>query len=64
VKNCPYCGKHFNIWQRAIGEAKQHVRACPEHHKPANDIARAMNCSGCPAGCYERANFSGEHQQQ
>lgn len=58
--NCPYCKEKFNWWQRAIGEAKQHMDRCARDHTRKSDISRATGCRGCPAGCFENADaFSG-----
>lgn len=53
MKECPYCGKRFNWWQRAIGEYKEHVRSgcLLKAHKDA--VTMSTGCRGCPAGCFE-----------
>ncbi len=57
MKECPRCGKKFNILQRAIGEAKEHIRTCtsPETKKDLSYLAGT--CRGCPAGCYDKGEF-------
>lgn len=54
MKECPRCGKKFNIWQRMVGEAKEHLRTCtsPEGKKDLAYLASV--CRGCPAGCLEK----------
>lgn len=54
--NCPYCGAKFNWWQRAIGEAGQHINQCAKTHTSKSDISRATGCRGCPAGCFENSD--------
>jgi hypothetical protein len=53
MKTCPKCGKKFNIWQRAIGEHKEHVRYCCHSGKMSDKHTLAATCRGCPAGCFE-----------
>jgi len=57
MKECLRCGKKFNLLQRAVGEAKDHMRHCtaPEKKKNFNHLAGV--CRGCPAGCYERIEY-------
>lgn len=54
MKECPRCGERFNLWQRAVGEAKEHLRLCtaPEEKKDLAYLAGI--CRGCPAGCLEK----------
>lgn len=59
MKECPKCGKSFNWWERAVGEHKEHVKACCEHHKESSvRMSLAAHCKGCPAGCFEGVDFS------
>jgi hypothetical protein len=55
MKKCPNCGENFNLWQRLIGEDKEHSRRC---HQKSRDYGEAMatGCRGCPAGCFENAS--------
>lgn len=57
MKTCPRCGKKFNLLQRAVGEAKEHIRTCrvPEKKKDLGHIAGV--CRGCPAGCFEKVDY-------
>ncbi len=57
MKHCPRCGKKFNLLQRAVGEAKEHVSRCtsPEEKKDLAYIAGF--CRGCPAGCFEKVEY-------
>lgn len=57
MKQCPRCGKKFNILERATGEAKEHLKHCavPEEKK---DLAYlAAMCRGCPARCFEKVEY-------
>ncbi len=53
MKQCPKCGKKFNLWQRAIDEHKEHVRFCCHSKKKPDSQSLAATCRGCPAGCFE-----------
>ena len=57
MKQCPRCGKKFNILQRAIGDAREHIGRCtsPEEKKDLSYIAGV--CRGCPAGCFEKVEY-------
>lgn len=54
MKNCPCCGKKFNLWQRAVGEAKEHIQHCTSQEKTKDLTYIASQCRGCPAGCYDK----------
>jgi hypothetical protein len=58
MTQCPDCGKRFNLWQRLVGEYKEHVRDC-DARRPisGHDNFMVANCRGCPAGCFEKADF-------
>ncbi len=60
MKQCPRCGKRFNILQRAVGEAREHLNHCtaPEEKKDLAYIAGV--CRGCPAGCFDRVDYEKE----
>ena len=53
MKTCPKCGKDFNFLQRAVGEAREHLRNCPGEEKKQDLAGLAAHCRGCPAGCFE-----------
>jgi hypothetical protein len=53
LKTCPRCGKKFNFLQRAVGEAKEHIRLCRAEEKQKDVSGLAAHCRGCPAGCFE-----------
>ena len=57
MKQCPRCGKKFNILQRAIGEVKEHPLQCtiPEEKKDLASLA--STCRGCPARCFEKIEY-------
>jgi hypothetical protein len=63
MKNCPYCDKKFNWWQRAVGEDKEHIRHCCHTVQSKNDSSLAATCRGCPANCFEGV-FHNEEKQK
>jgi hypothetical protein len=60
MKRCPSCGKEFNLWQRAVGEAKDHISRCVRPEKKKDLAYIAAMCRGCPAGCHEKVDYSGK----
>ncbi|MBI5101671.1 MAG: hypothetical protein HZB33_07560 [Nitrospirae bacterium] len=61
MKECPRCGKKFNLWQRAVGEAKEHLEHCSAPEKKKDLTYLSGMCRGCPAGCYEKGDFGEKH---
>ena len=55
MKECPRCGKKFNLLQRMVGDAKEHALTCAEPERKTDLTYLAVACRGCPAGCYEKA---------
>jgi hypothetical protein len=53
LKTCPRCGKKFNLFQRAVGEDREHLRHCVGEEKKKDLSGLAAHCRGCPAGCFE-----------
>lgn len=54
MKTCPRCGIKFNLWQRAVGEDKEHLRQCTSEEMKKDLSGLAAHCRGCPAGCFEQ----------
>ncbi len=52
MKQCPHCGKKFSWLERAVGEHKQHMRACVGQGRSSHNYSYSANCRGCPAGCF------------
>jgi hypothetical protein len=57
MKTCPRCGKKFNLLQRAVGEAKEHIRNCTSPEEKRDFSYLAGVCRGCPAGCLEKVDY-------
>jgi len=57
-QECPRCGKKFNFWQRAIGEANEHLSCCAGPGKKRDLAYLAGICRGCPAGCLEKGEYA------
>ncbi len=60
MKVCPRCGRTFNLLERAVGEAKEHVLTCRVPEKKKDLAYLASSCRGCPAGCLDRAEERGD----
>ena len=46
MKECPYCGKGFNWWQRAIGEYKEHLRSGCKLKAQKDAVTISTGCRG------------------
>jgi len=57
MKDCPRCGKRFNLLQRMTGEAKEHIINCTVAEKKKDLSYLAGTCRGCPANCFEKGEF-------
>ncbi len=60
MKECPRCGKRFNLLERITGEAKEHIINCTFAEKKKDLSYLAGTCRGCPANCFEKGEFGHE----
>ena len=58
MKECPRCGKKFNILQRLTGEDREHASRCEAQEKKKDVSYLAGTCRGCPAGCFEKGDYA------
>jgi len=58
MKECPKCGRKFNWWERMVGESKTHINNCSIPEKKRDGSYLAAMCRGCPAGCYDKVEYS------
>ncbi len=56
MKECPRCGRKFNLVQRLTGEAKDHALSCTAPEKKKDMSYLAGTCRGCPANCFDKGD--------
>jgi hypothetical protein len=64
MKQCPYCRKKFNWWDRATGQYKEHVVNCHVPRASDDVLSRAYTCRGCPAGCFDDLDLSDKEESE
>ncbi len=63
MKECPRCGRQFNLLERAVGEDREHLSRCEAEEQKKDLSGMAAHCRGCPAGCFEDLDQPQEKQQ-